>query len=221
MLQQDTLEFLKALKQNNDREWFAQNKAWYERAKIDFEALVTQLIGAIASFDSNIGHLDAKKCIFRIYRDVRFSPDKSPYKGHFGAIIRPSFADKSSGYYFHLDPDEIFLSSGYYMLEPAQLKKMRKGIYDDFEMFSSIINEKHFKKDIGDLYRDEDSTLKRVPNGYDKDSPAAEYLKLKRFYVLKTVSEKEVLNGDFVNYAASVYKQMQPLNEFLNDILLD
>lgn len=220
MLQKDTLDFIAALKENNNREWFAENKKWYERARADFEALVAQIAQGIPVFDPEIGHLDPKKCIFRIYRDVRFSEDKSPYKTHFGAVFRPTGMDKTSGYYIHIDPAESFITCGHYMLMPDQLKKVRRGIYEDFEMFHDIINEKRFKKEFGDLYQDEDA-LKRVPNGFDKDHPAAEYLKLKHFYALKPVTNEQLLSKDFVAYALERYKLMQPLSRFLNDLLQD
>ena len=220
MLKKDTLDFIAALKNNNDREWFAANKSWYERSRADFEVLVAQLIQGIAAFDPEIGLLNPKKCIFRIYRDVRFSEDKSPYKTHFGAIMRRPGMDKTSGYYVHVDPEDSFISCGHYMLMPDQIKKVRRGIYDDFEMFHDIINEKKFKKEIGDLHRDDDA-LQRVPNGFDKNHPAAEYLKLKHFYALKQIPSKELLSENFVSYALGIYKLMQPLSEFLNDVLLD
>jgi uncharacterized protein (TIGR02453 family) len=220
MLHKDTYEFLESLKENNNREWFTENKAWYERGKSDFESLVSEIINGIAAFDSQIGHPEAKRCVFRIYRDIRFSPDKTPYKTHFGAVIRPQGLDKSSGYYIHISPEESFVSCGHYMLRPDQIKKVRKGIYDDFEMFSSILNEKHFKKEIGDLFRDEDA-LQRVPNGFDKEHPAAEYMKLKHFYAVKDIPQKKFFEKDIAEYIVSIYKQMYPLNEFLNDLLLD
>jgi uncharacterized protein (TIGR02453 family) len=208
------------LKDNNYREWFNENKQWYERSRADFEQLVSKVVGAVATFDPEIGYLDPKKCIFRIYRDVRFSIDKSPYKTHFGAVMHPAGMAKTSGYYLHIDPAECLLTCGHYMLPPDQLKKMRKGIYDDFETFQSIIGKKTFKKEFGDLYRDEDA-LRRVPNGFDSNHPAAEYMKLKHFYVQKQVSQEEVFSSGFVDYAVSIYKQMQPLSEFLNDLLRD
>lgn len=220
MIQKDTLRFLEDLKKNNNRDWFTKNKARYETARQDMELLVAQVIQAISKFDPQIKNLDPKKCIFRIYRDVRFSSDKSPYKTNFGAVFRPRIAEHLSGYYFHLDPQEIFLSYGHYMLEPEQLKKIRRGIYNDFETFSEIINNKTFKKEIGDLYRDED-VLKRVPNGFDKDHPAAEYLKLKRFYVYKPIMKEQLLREDFPEYAAKIYKMMHPLGEFLDDVLAE
>lgn len=220
MLKKDTLDFLKALESNNNREWFAENKAWYERAKADFEILVAQVIAQIADFDKTIGQPAPKRCIFRIYRDTRFSQDKSPYKTHFGAVFRSQGLDKSSGYYLHVSPQESFLSCGHYMLLSDQLKKVRRGIYDDYDTLRAILDQPAFKKEIGDLYRDDDA-LKRVPNGFDKEHPAAEYLKLKHFYVLKNVSEHELLDKDFARHAGLIYRQMQPLSEFLNDLLLD
>ncbi|MBK5721849.1 DUF2461 domain-containing protein [Dysgonomonas sp. Marseille-P4677] len=220
MLKKDTLDFLKALKANNNREWFAQNKDWYERARKDFEHLVGEVIQAIASIEPEMGTLEPKKCIFRIYRDVRFSPDKSPYKTHFGAVFTPRNLGKSSGYYLHIDPAESFVSCGHYMLMPDQLKKMRQGIYSDFEYFKEILDEKRFKKEIGDLYRDDDM-LTRVPNGFYKDHPSAEYMKLKHFYALKPISEDKLLSDGLVPHIKSIYKLMQPLNRFLNDVLLE
>jgi uncharacterized protein (TIGR02453 family) len=220
MLTKDTLHFLEALKKNNNREWFTDNKAWYERARKDLDALVAQIIQSVAAFDPGVGILEPKKCIFRIYRDVRFSADKSPYKTHFGIIFHPHTAERVSGYYLHIDPQEIFLSCGYYMPDAEQLKKIRRGIYTDFDTFSEILNEKTFHKEIGDLYRDDDA-LQRVPNGFDKGHPAAEYLKLKHFYVLKSITEDKLLREDFAQYAAKIYKIMQPLGEFLNDVLTE
>jgi len=220
MLKRDTYEFLKELKENNDREWFAQNKAWYEKTRADFELLVAQMISGLTSFDPTVANLEPKKCIFRIYRDTRFSQDKTPYKTHYGAVFRVQGLDKSSGYYLHIDPEESFITCGHYMLTPEQLKKMRRGIYEDFETFSSILNEKYFKKEIGDLFRDEDA-LQRVPNGFDKNHPAAEYMKLKHFYVLKAIPDDILFSDNFVPHALEIYKRMLPLSDFLNDILLD
>ncbi|MFV0418575.1 MAG: DUF2461 domain-containing protein [Dysgonomonas sp.] len=220
MLKKDTFTFLETLQQNNSREWFTENKAWYERARTDFEGLVSEVIRNLAIFEPEIGHLNPKKCIFRIYRDTRFSTDKTPYKTNFGAVFQSNFREKGSGYYLHLSPGECFLSCGFYMLQSEQLKKIRKGIYDDFEMFQEILNEKQFKKEIGDLYRDDDM-LQRVPNGFDKNHPAAEYMKLKHFYVMRSVTEEQILSEDLASYAARIYKIMKPLSEFLDDLVTE
>ncbi len=218
MLQKDTLDFLTALQQNNDREWFAENKKWYERARADYESLVGKIIQSIATFDSEIGMLNPKKCMFRIYRDTRFSTDKTPYKTNFGAVFRPHTPTRLSGYYLHVAPDEIFVSYGLYMLMPEQLKKVRRGIYNDYEGLREILDEKRFKKEIGDMFRDEDA-LKRVPNGFDKDHPAAEYLKLKHFYAYKPITREQLLDKGFVDYATEMYKVLKPFGRFLDDLL--
>lgn len=221
MLKKDTLLFLESLKENNTREWFTENKAWYERARANFEQFVAQIIQAIATFDPEIGNQEAKKCIFRIYKDTRFSKDKTPYKTNFGAIFRPRNGGKGSGYYLHIDPAECFVSCGQYMLPPDELKKIRRGIYNDFETLNQILNNKEFKKEFGgDLYRDE-NTLQRVPNGFDKNHPAAEYMKLKHFYVYKPITHEQLMSNDFVEYVAGIYKLMMPLNEYLNDLLTE
>ena len=214
MLKIDTLAFLEELQKNNNREWFQANKTFYENARRDVVELVQQLIQATAQFGPDNGLPDPKKCIFRIYRDVRFSTDKSPYKTNFGAII----GYNKSGYYLHISPDEYFLACGYYLLTPEQLKKLRKGICDYFDDFQQIINSPDFRTEIGDLQRDED-TLQRVPNEFDKLHPAAEYMKLKRFYVMKPFSEKQLLSDDFVIYASEIFRIMMPLKHFLYGLL--
>lgn len=214
MLHKDTLDFLRALQENNCREWFTDNKSWYELAKKDVENLLDELIKAVKPFAPEAGQREAKKCLFRIYKDTRFSHDKMPYKNNFGAVMGP----KDSGYYIHISPGECFLACGYYMLMPDQLKKMRRGICSDYDGLREILDNTDFKNEIGDLGRDPDA-LKRVPNGFDKDHPSAEYMKLKRFYVTKPITEAQVLSPDFVQYAARMFKLMQPLSVYLKDVM--
>lgn len=216
-MKKDTLNFLSTLKDNNNREWFAENKTWYERSRLDVEETVGQLIRRFTEFDLGMKYLDPKKCIFRIYRDTRFSPDKTPYKTHFGVVFNPN-GIKNSGYYLHIDPEGSFLCCGLFMLQPDQLKAVRQGIYLNFDAFSAIINNKKFKKEFGDLVHDEED-LKRVPNGFDKDHPAAEYMKLKHFYIMHNVAEKELLSEKFISHAAEIYELMQPLNDFLQNLI--
>jgi len=214
MLKKETFSFLETLQKNNNREWFQANKALYDRSHRDVEELVQQLIHAVAQFDTENGLPDPKKCIFRIYRDVRFSADKSPYKTNFGAII----GYNKSGYYLHISPDECFLACGYYMLTPNQLKKLRKGIYEYYDEFQQIINTPSFRTEIGDLQRDEDA-LQRVPNDFDKSHPAAEYMKLKRFYVMKSFSNNQLLSDEFVTFASGIFRLMKPFKYFLSELL--
>ena len=218
MLQKQTLTFLSDLKVNNDRDWFNANKDRYLVANADFLSLVAQLQEMITGLDPEVKHAEAKKCVFRIYRDIRFSPDKSPYKTHLGAGFQMNGFDKGAGYYFHVDPAGSFLSCGHYMLENEQLKKMRKGISSDFEFFKSILEDKKFKKEIGDLCRDEDA-LKKIPKGFDIDDPAAAYLQLKRFYVQRNVPQDLLFSSELLPFIKDTVELMKPLNMFLNDVL--
>lgn len=222
MIQKSTLQFLKELKENNYREWFNENKPRYEAARSNVVEVVAQLIEEVNKFEPAFGHPEPKKCLFRIYRDVRFSKNKDPYKINMGAVIGPEGNTKTlkSGYYMHVEPDNSFVSCGVYMPMPPVVKAIRTAIDEDFEAFSSIVNDKTFKKLFGDLSR-EDGTLQRVPAGFDKSSPAAEYLKLRNFYVFHPFTDKELISENFVKSAAKILKATKPLNDWLNAIIED
>ena len=211
---------MKELERNNDREWFAENKSRYERARADFETLIGEIIPGIAEFDSDVGYPEPKKCLFRIYRDTRFSADKRPYKTNFGAIVRPGGrAGNCAGYYLHLEPGCIFLSSGLYMLPPDAIKRVRRFIYEDFDNFRAIVDDEKFKKEFGNLQFDENEMLKRVPAGFDGAHPAAEYMKLKHFYVMKTIDEKQLFDENFAKKAVKTFRNMYPFGKYMNDIM--
>jgi uncharacterized protein (TIGR02453 family) len=208
-------DFLSDLERNNNREWFAQNKKRYEEAKKTLERFVTKLILNINSFDSSIDIKDASKTFFRIYRDTRFSLNKDPYKINFGSIIVPEEQRRNScgypAYYLHLQNNENFVSMGVYMPSPQVLKQLRSAIDEDFDSFSEIMAK--LKSSFGDLSREEES-LKRVPAGFDRNSPAAEYLKLKNFYIFKEFPNAEVLQEDFLEKITLLYKASYELKEW-------
>ena len=222
MIQKSTIQFLKELEKNNYREWFNENKRRYEAARENIAEVVAGLIKEINKFEPTLGYPEPKKCLFRIYRDVRFSKNKEPYKTNMGAIIGPEGNTKTlkSGYYMHIQPGSSFVSCGVYMPFPQVIKAIRTAIDEDFETFSSIISNKTFKSLFGDLMRDDDA-LQRVPQGFDKDSPAAEYLKLKHFYVFHPFTDKEMMSEDFVKNAAKIFKATKPLNDWLNAVIED
>src|SRR5512136_197267 len=133
------LSFLEQLQENNNREWFQVNKILYEKAKAEFEEFINSLIPAIAKFDDSVRHVTAKDCIFRIFRDVRFAKDKSPYKTNFGAFMsKGGRKSHGPGYYFHLSPEECFLSGGVWMPAPDVMKKIRQEIYYNIAEFNGI-----------------------------------------------------------------------------------
>ncbi len=222
MIQQSTLKFLNELKENNYREWFNEHKARYEAAKANVLEVVGELVKEINRFDSSLGYPDLKKCMFRIYRDTRFSKNKEPYKTNMGTILNAEGNTKSlkSSYYVHVEPGNSFISCGVYMSPPEVLSAVRSAIDEDFETFSAILKNKTFKKLFVDLSRDDDA-LQRVPKGFDSGSPAAEYLKLKHFYVMYPISNKLLCSDEFVKEAAAAFKAMKPFNDWINKVIED
>lgn len=218
MLHKSTIDFLKKLKKNNNRDWFNANKKLYEDARYDFEVFVFELIQKIAEFDETVSGLEPKDCMFRIYKDVRFSKDKTPYKTNFGAAINKGGRKLSiAGYYIHISPTEYFLGSGLYMPAPDKLLAVRNSIAAKSAKFKSIVEGKEFKKNFGKLWNGD--TLKTVPKGFDKEHPMAEYLKLKSFICDHTVKEEKALAKNYGDYIAKIFKTAKPFNDFLNDAI--
>ncbi len=218
MLQPSTLKFLRDLKKNNNKPWFDAHRSDYESAKKDFEAFINQLIQSHAKKDSGLKHLSAKDCMFRIYRDTRFSKDKSPYKTNFGASINKNGrkAWNSAGYYCHLEPGNSFIGGGMYMPEPAVLSKMRQEIDYNFASFKKILANKKFKTVYGKLSTDDDLTLSRVPKGYEPDHPAAEFLKLKSYIAMAELKDADLTSKNLLKKATASFEALQPLVEFIN-----
>ena len=214
MLKQQTLSFLATLKKNNNKEWFDKNRPVYETAKADVLVFVDQLIKELVKFDKPLTGLEAKKCMFRINRDVRFSKDKSPYKSNFGASINPG-GKKSQipGYYLHIDPNAAFLAGGVWMPEPDKLNAIRQEVDYNFKEFLKIVNDKNFKKQFSSLSQDE--KLANVPKGYDKENPAVEFLKLKSFVAYKELKGKDITSKNFMKECVETFKAMHKFNLFL------
>lgn len=219
MIQKSTLDFLRNLKKNNSRDWFEKNRAKYEAAKDDVEKNVTEILYGIRTFDKRIpSDLEAKKCMFRIYRDVRFSKDKRPYKNNIGAHIQPGGKKAHGcGYYTHIEAGGAFLAGGIWQPEAPELAKIRQEIDYNFSEFKKIINAKEFKKHFGGL--DQEDKLAREPKGYAKDHEAMEFLKLKSFVVVSELSDKDVMSKSYQKKAKEIFKAMLPLNLFLQRAL--
>ena len=215
MLHKTTIDFLKKLSRNNNRDWFKSHKKLYDDARYDFEVFVFELIQKISEYDESVSGLEPKDCLFRIYKDVRFSKDKLPYKTNFGASINKGGRKApTAGYYVHVDPKENFLGSGLYMPMPDKLLAVRNKIAADYKGFRQILENKEFKKNFGGLWQGD--TLKTAPKGFDKEHPAVEYLKLKSFIAGHDVSEEKVLGKNYADYSAKILRSVKPLNDFLN-----
>jgi uncharacterized protein (TIGR02453 family) len=206
------LDFLKKLEENNNREWFNEHKNLYTDAREALTLFVEELIWEMAKFDKKLGTIDAAKSLFRIYRDTRFSHNKEPYKTNFGANI--TAGNGKAGYYLHIQPGKSFLAGGIYMLENDKLKELRKEISNNAGEFQKIVGEKSFGHYFGGL--SEEGKLQRVPLGFEKEDPMAEYLKLKCFVAIHPISDKVLLEKDASKQFAEIYKSLKPLNDFLN-----
>jgi uncharacterized protein (TIGR02453 family) len=220
MLSKDTLQFIADLKANNNRDWFLDNKKRYEIVKKDYHQLIAALLEALKPLDPSLEMLEVKNCTFRINRDVRFAKDKSPYKTNLGVWISAGAKNaESSGYYLHIENGTCFVGGGLYCPQPDQLKKIRKEIHFFYDDLLEIINEKTFQSTYQNLNRDENSTLKNPPKGYDKEDPAVEYLKLKSFTATQKFDSKLVTQKDFVPMIVEKMIALKPFNNFIDRAL--
>ncbi len=214
MLQPDTLQFLRDLTAHNDKPWFEANKPRYETAKKNVEDIVTKILEGCAAFEPALADLKAKQCVFRIYRDVRFSKNKDPYKNNMGAWFNKGGKKAPfAGYYLHIEPGNSFLAGGLYMPESAILKNVRQEIDYNADEFKGILSSPKFKKTFGGLT---DHKLKTTPKGYDKEHPEIETLKQTSFVVSKQFTDNELLDAKFAQKAVEVFQTLHPFNTFLN-----
>lgn len=209
-----TLSFLSRLKENNNREWFNQNRKWYDEARSSFVAFVELLIPAIKEFDHTLGLLEAKDCMFRIHRDIRFTHDKTPYKTNFGAFIaRGGRKSRFAGYYFHVEPKASMASGGIYMADTATMRRIRMDIDTYPEKFLAIVESNAFRKVFPTLERE---SLKRVPQGFSSQSPVAKYLMLKHISPIHPLDDMAMGSSNLIERVSDVFKTLYPLVAFIN-----
>lgn len=217
-IRKSSLEFLKALKSNNNREWFLENKHLYLEAKENYESFVQEIINRIVDFEPILKGLEAKSCIYRINRDIRFTNDKSPYKSHMGAFIvkgGKQNGNRYAGYYFHIEPGNSSLIAGGAYIPPAPwLGAIREKIDYEGDKLVKIIKNKDFVNTFGQL---EGEKLKTVPKGFSKDHPHIDFLRMKSFLVEKSISDKDVLSEHLIDDVVKAFRIMKPLNDFMND----
>jgi uncharacterized protein (TIGR02453 family) len=217
MLQPATLQFLKSLKKHNEKTWFDAHRPAYEAAKADFAGFVQKLIDAHSVKDEDLRTLKAKDCMFRINRDVRFSKNKAPYKTNMGASLdRGGRKSIYAGYYVHIQPGgESFVGGGLWMPQAPELRSIRQEIDYSWDEFRRLITHKTFVAQYVEILKGEYS-LVTMPKGYDKDNPAAEYLKLKSFIALRSIPDTELTDKGLVRKTLNAFSALQPLLMFLN-----
>ena len=212
-----TLDFLRQLHVNNNRQWFEAHRKDYEHARGCFEDVVTNLIHQFAPVD-DLGHITAKDCMFRINRDVRFSNNKSPYKSTMSAVFGQQ-GRKSSGrsYYFQIAPDgESLLAGGLYDASAEQLGKMRAAIAENPKRLKQVIHAPDFIRYFGEMGGE---SLKTAPQGYAKDHPEIVLLRYKQYLASHAMTDDQALAADFVPQVLDVYKAMKPLLLYIENVV--
>jgi uncharacterized protein (TIGR02453 family) len=216
---EECISFLKQLNRNNNRKWFENHKEKFElNAKTPMLSFITALQPHFARFAPEFD-LNPKRSIFRIYRDIRFSSDKTPYKTHIAAHFVLRGAPKGfvgSGYYIQIEPGEFFVGGGIYQPDSSQLKNIRKTIAAHGKEFLSIVENPRFKKRFAPF---EWSKLQRVPKGYDENHPMADWLKFKQFFVGVSFPESKCYKESLVDEVVGICEEAAPLVRFLNKSL--
>ena len=217
MIRESTFKFLEELAGNNNREWFQYNKPRYDEARDNAIEFTRSVIQGLAAYDPSINSdLPAKDCVLRIYRDIRFSKDKTPYKTNIGIGISQNGKNfKGPGYYIHIQPGSSFITGGSWMPDTGSLKAIRQEIDYNSTDFKQIISHARFCEHFNDL--DRVDVLKTSPKGYNPDHPDIHYLKLKSFTASHTVIDEVLSGSNAVSYTVDVLKTLYPFMNFLRN----
>lgn len=206
--------FLEELETNNNREWFQANHDKYETARAEFEKLVAAVIARVSLFDETIAGTQVKACTYRIHRDIRFSPDKTPYKTHFGAYINAKGKkSQHSGYYVHLQPGNSLLAGGSICPPSKLLKALREAVYENIDEYLSIVEDPGFKKyfpQVGDTF------VKTAPKGFPKDFKYIDYLKCKEFVCSCKVPDSFFTSPAILDGTEDIFRQLKRFGDFVN-----
>jgi uncharacterized protein (TIGR02453 family) len=208
---QELFKFLSDLSENNNREWFADHKSEFDQLKNDSKQFFESIEEGLNKHD------DIEKLkIFRIYRDVRFSKDKTPYKTNFGASFTRRGAHLRGGYYIHLQPNESFLSTGFCAPNKEDLFRIRKEIELDAQELRDILEQEDLKNIWGPISGE---ALKTAPKGFDKTHPDIDLIRMKQFVFVKKFTDKAVLSSEFTHQIDEAFKAIRPYFDFMSDIL--
>ena len=219
-----SISFLRELIANNHKEWFDANRDYYHEAQNEFNGFVDRLIAGIRAFDPTIGAITAKDCVYRIYRDVRFSKDKTPYKNHFGAYIAQGGRKSPlGGYYFHIEPagagylNHSMWAGGIYCLDAPTLKAIRTDIYEHPDEYKAIIQNREFT----DTFNWFDGNMLTIaPKGFPKDFPDIDFIKRKDYTYYRNIDEQTLLGNHLLEESIRVFKLTLPFNRFMNRAIL-
>lgn len=215
VIEKSTIAFLKKLSQNNNREWFAEHKSVYERAKENTEQFMDALIAKMNVHDV-IDTPSGKKSLYRIYNDVRFSKDKSPYNPRFFGYIKRVKPMLRGGYYIWIKPGASRVGCGFASPSPDDLKRIREDISTNFSDWKKLLKTKSIVSAFGAM---EGDTVKTAPRGFNIDDPAIELLRYKQFWFERSFTDQEVLSPDFLLKVDKTYKSIRPFFDYMSELL--
>lgn len=208
-------KFLNNLRKNNNRDWFGENKDKYVSAHEAVISFADDLLAEMKKHD-DLETISGKKSLFRIYRDVRFSKDKSPYKTHFSGSFKRGTKWLRGGYYFHIEPGNVFIGGGFFSPSKEDLQRIREEIAEDDEPMRQILNDKEFKRHFGELQGEQ---LKTAPKGFDKEHPAADLIRYKQFYFISQFSEAEANSKGFAKLMSERFVLLRPYFNYMSEVL--
>jgi uncharacterized protein (TIGR02453 family) len=211
MVLSSSVSFFKKLKKNNNRDWFTENKPKFKELELEIKTFGEELKDRLNEFDN----VDRFK-LFRIYRDVRFSKDKTPFKTHFGLTWHRTKPLYRGGYYLHISPGKNFLACGFWDPDPNDLKRIRKELEYDAKELRDIISSKEFFSVWGNL---EGSELKTAPRNFDKNHPDIDLIRKKQFIFSISYSDEEVCEPQFINKLENALKMVRPFTDYMSDVL--
>ena len=209
------LDFLQQLKENNNKLWFEAHKQEYLIELNHIETFAEALLHELSKTDV-LETRSGKKSVYRIYRDIRFSKDKTPFKTFWGGSYTRATAARRGGYYFHLEKGNSFFAGGFWGPNAADLKRIRTELDHDSESFKKILNSKAFRNTFGTLQGEQ---LKTKPKGFDVDHPAIDLLRFKQFLIIKRFTDDEVLSPQFLEQALETMQNMRPFFDYMSEIL--
>jgi uncharacterized protein (TIGR02453 family) len=210
-----SFNFLKAISKNNNREWFSKNKNRYLQEYDSMIAFAEALLTEMRKHD-NIETASGKNSLFRIYRDTRFSKDKTPYKTYWAGSIKRATKQLRGGYYFQIEPGNSFAAGGFFSPNPGDLLRIRQDIDFNYADWKKLLSGRKISNTFGELMGEK---VISTPKGFQKDNPAIELLKHKQFYFKRKFSDKEVLSPGFLKELNQTFKNLRPYFDYMSDVL--
>ncbi len=210
-----SMEFLKKISKNNNRDWFAKHKEKYSEAHENIITFADALLLEMQKHD-NIETSSGKKSLYRIYKDVRFSKDKTPYNSHWSGGFKRATKKLRGGYYFHLKPGNSFVAGGFWGPEPDDLKRIRQDIDANYKDWKKLLSNKILVKTFGKMIGEQ---VGSSPRGYAKDNPAIDLLRHKQFFLKHEFTDKEVLSPGFALKVNDTFKKMRPFFNYMSVVL--